>query len=213
MPNAPPLEDVIAMAGLVPFDQQRAIDHQQFIADATLIHILARLPHPRPYASPSVKVIPLGWWRSETSLGFTTADSLTVVLPAAGRDHGAGPTKTHGISPRQFAAILVHEILHLVEFARTGSAELVRDDLDRYPDDASRPSFRAAIGGASRTLFNRPLDTAKDLNHWPEGQGPESVTLIRTIADHVRAELAPPARIVEDAAGNLRSVNLWRSVA
>ncbi|MBR0651600.1 hypothetical protein GXW78_18160 [Roseomonas terrae] len=213
MPNAPPLEDVIALAGLVPFDQQRAIAAQQFIADATLIHVLARLPHPRPYASPSVKVIPNGYWRSEHSLGFTEAPTLTVILPAAGSAADAGPAKTHGISPRQFAAILLHEIVHLIEFSRTGSAELVRDDLDRYPDDASRPSYRAAIGGASRTLFNRPLDTAKDLNHWPEGQGPESVTLIRTIADHVRAELAPPARIEVDAAGNLRRINLWRSVA
>lgn len=211
MPNAPPPENLIAISGVVPFDQREAIRIQQLIADATLLHILTLLPHPPPYAAPSVRVIPLGWWRSETSLGFTEAPTLTAILPAAGRDAEHGPAKTHGLTPRMWATILLHEILHLIEFARTGSPEVVRDDLDRFPRDATRPTYRAAIGAASRTLFATTLNTGADLDHWPEGQGPEAEALIRSIADHVRPNLAPPARIVEDAAGRLRRINLWRA--
>lgn len=223
MPNAPPpgrrdftaatpLPGHIAIPdGIAPADQVAAIDHQQAIADAVLLYILARLPHPAPYASPAVRVVPLGWWRSETILGFTDAGSLTVILPAAGRDAGNGPFRTHGLSPAIWATILLHEIVHIIEFARSGSLDVVTDALGRYPEDASRPPYRAAIGAASRPLFACPLDTTASLCHWPRDQNEAADRMIGEIAARVAERLAPPARIVEDAEGRLRSVNLFRA--
>jgi hypothetical protein len=122
----------------------------------------------------------------------------TVTLPAAGTaGHELDDPRHHlavGVTAHTLTALLVRAAVALWEIADHEDGRAV---LERCPDDAARPSWRAAVRGAHRALFGEPLPPDADAERWPLDAGAEAAALLdaiaATFAEHLDTSRNPAA--------------------
>lgn len=208
LPFPDPRLDFAPPPFLVPVDQREPLRQQQAAADRTLAALWRSLDPPlNDTTPPRVVIRPLGFWPVWARHMLYDLQRLTVTLPAAGTVGYEHDDARHhfgvGVTAHALAALLVRAVVLLWEVADSATG---RAQVERCPDDATRPSWRAAVRGAHRALFGEPLPSEVALGRWPLDAGAEAAALLDAIAATFAEHLAPPARYSERDPGVLSLV-------
>jgi hypothetical protein len=155
------------MAGRPPDPSPRAA-----IAREVLDFVLTHMPHPAPWSAPTARLLPMHIEFDHPRagygpLGFADPGTLTIFVRG-------------DLPPDDFARVVLHESMHIVEALRCGALEIALMECHSGPE-IERPSWHAVLADANMRLFRTPLATTMPLHNWPLGQGVVADTIVNTI--------------------------------
>jgi hypothetical protein len=155
------------MAGRPPDLSVRAA-----IAREVLDFVLTHIPHPAPWCTPTARLLPMRIEFDDPRAGYGPlgfADPATLTVFVRG-----------DLAPDDFARVVLHESMHIVEALRCGALEVALMALNAGPE-IERPSWHAVLADANLRLFRTPLNTTMPLHNWPLGQGVVADTFVNAI--------------------------------